>query len=802
MIGQFLLRAGTSAVIVFALICLSARQAPPAEISNSSERLPATDEVRITDISRAVQTNRPISIARPFVQGEIHDFAQALINGSPLPTQCDVKNRWPDGSLKFAIVSFIVPSIPPKGSVTITFSNQPSGNNGGFLTKADMLSPAYNFDGQILLTGTANHRISARSIVIAADSCNDPGNDVDGGRYLCTYWLRGPIVTAVILEDRTTARSFDVNTDGLAGNPLHPIFEAWFYPQNNAVQLGYTLEDDWASMSPVKSARDQTYSLIVTSGDKNPVTEYTNGTFTQITRSRWHKAFWLNQPDVQKVVNVDYNWPYLAQTKFLPHWDTTLKIASSLMATKVRAFAGVNRTLEGCSNCYSGGGGIGNFQKGLNSTGAADWHGPLTTWDIIYLISQNPGMYSVMIGNADLGGRIPYFYREADTDAGHGQHFDAPSVGRVQTFGRVVSINARTQVSLVDTTTQSCNTNYAADWINFGGSGEDTGGWDTDTSHWPNLAYASYLSTGRYAYYEEQIMQSAYAVAGSPGTRGCVQANLGSLRQGSAGYWYIDQERGTDWMARENAMGAFIAVDGSPEQAYFRDKLFANLAVWEGCHNIKNDIPGNYLAAWSYGETIRGGHYPLCAGTTLGSWTQGVNGAGGYQTNAPLNQSGVNAPSSANANFQNSYSSVMIGWIDDFGFCPHTNGVCQMLDYVANRYLNMVLNPASNMYNLSDYVYPTLDASGKQITSWAANQALYASQPTGWPTCGSQNPDEWYAAEGMAAMSYFYTLTSLQGAYSGRMAYDKIRSSMKCINGFPGTDFASGSPKWDITPRQ
>ena len=448
-----------------------------------------------------------------------------------------------------------------------------------------------------------------------------------------------------------------------------------------------------------------------------------------------------------------------------------------------------------------GGGGIGNFQKGLNSTGAADWHGPLATWDIIYLISQNPGMYGVMIGNADLGGRIPYFYREADTNAGQGQHFGAPSGGNVQTFGRVVSINARTQVSLVDTTTQGCNTNYAADWIHFGGSGEDTGGWDTDTSHWPNLAYASYLSTGRYAYYEEQIMQSAYAVAASPGTRGCVQANLGSLRQGSAGYWYVDQERGTDWMARENAIGAFIAMDRSPEQSYFKDKLLANLAVWEGCHNIKNDIPGNYSTAWSYGATVRRPSYPLCAGTTLGSWTQGVNGTGGYQTNAPLNQAGVNAPSSANANFQNAYSSVMVGWIDDFGFCPHTNGVCQMLNYVANRYLNMALNPAANIYNLSDYVYPTLDSNGKQIASWAANQALYASQPTNWPACGSQNPDEWYLAEAIASMSYFYTLTSLDGGYNGRAAYEKIRSSVKCLSGFPGTDFASGSPKWDITPR-
>ncbi len=54
-------------------------------------------------------------------------------------------------------------------------------------------------------------------------------------------------MTAVLLEDRTPARKFDSNTDGLPGNPLHPIFEAWFYPQNKSVQLGYTLENDWAS---------------------------------------------------------------------------------------------------------------------------------------------------------------------------------------------------------------------------------------------------------------------------------------------------------------------------------------------------------------------------------------------------------------------------------------------------------------------------------------------------------------------------------------------------------------------------
>ena len=317
--------------------------------------------------------------------------------------------------------------------------------------------------------------------------------------------------------------------------------------------------------------------------------------------------------------------------------------------------------------------------------------------------------------------------------------------------------------------------------------------------------------TGQYAYYEEQLMQSAYAVAGSPGSRACVNATGGANRQGAAGYWYIDQERGTDWMARENAIGAFIAVDGSPEKAYLLDKLNANMAVWEGVHNIANDIPGNYSAAWTFGNTVRI-HYPSAAGTVLGSWTQGpsTGPSGAYPPNYPLclankaapcpSSQFANAPFGANANFQNAYSSVMLGWINDMGYCPQTGGQCQVLGFVANHFINEALNPASNIYHLSDYVYPTLDASGKQITSWAEDQTFYipGGQGTSWPACGQQTTDEWYTAENMSAMSYFYTLTSSQGKYSGASAYNKLRTSavQRCI-----ADFSNKSPKWDITPR-
>ena len=780
---------------------------------------PAGDDVTISDASGSGQTNRAVSIARAFVEGEIADFAQASINGSTLLTQCDVRNRWPDGSLKFAVVSFVVPSIPANGSVVVSFSNQASGNNMGFLAQSDMMGATYNFDGQIQLTGAASHNISARAILSAAGSCHDPASDPDGGQFECTYWLKGPIVTAVILEDRS-GRSFDVNTDGGTGNPLHPIFEAWFYPQGNLVQLGYTLENSWASTTASNSARDQKYSVVLTGGNSNPATLFTNGSFTHITRSRWHRTFCVNGPGAGganacgPLMHINQNWAYLAETKFTPHWDPNLKIAASKISGEVNRFTSTNQTLAGNAN------GVGYYpgpnQGGMDATGAAEYHGPLTTWDIITLMTQDPGMLNVTLGNASLGNAIPYFYREADTNAGQGQTFDnSGTPGNVRTQGRVVSINARTQLSLLDTTAQSCNNNFAADWINFGTGGQDLGVWGTaelDTSHWPNLAYTAYLLTGQYAYYEEQLMQAAYAIAASPGARACTQpTNNQSLRMGSAGYWYVDQERGTDWMARENALGAFIAVDGSPEKAYFEDKLRANIAVWEGVHKLPNDLGSSYAAAWTYGNTVRINNL-AAAGTPLGAWTHGpAVGPNGYAANFPLCLGNTaspcpasqfsGAPQDGNSNFQNAYSAVMIGWINDLGYCP---GNCAILGYVANHFINEALNPASNIYHLSDYVFPTLDSSGGEITSWAEDQTFYFAQPTSWPKCGAQNADEWYTGEDMAAMSYFYTMTSSQGGYSGATAYNTLRSAqdaLGCVNNTPGADFPTASPKWDITPR-
>ena len=799
---------------------------------------PAGDQITISDESGLLQINRPVSVARPFAQGEIANFAVASINGTDLLTQCDVKNRWPDGSLKFAIVSFVVPSISANGSVTVSFSNQTTGNNTGALAKSDMLTSPYNFDGQIQLAGAVSHNLSARAILNAATSCSSPTTDPDGTitSNLCTYWLQGPIVTAVILEDRT-GRSFDVNADGGSGNPLHPRFEAWFYPSTNQVQLGYTLEDIWASATATSSARDQALnSVVLTGGNANPVTEFTNGAFTMITRSMFHKTYCINGPNAGaqfdcagSSLHIDHNWPYLATTKTLPHWDTTLQVLPSAIAGEYSSLFGnaAALALQGCpvTACVEGFPGIGGYPTALDGTGASPHHGLVPTWDTFYLMTQcdagnstssacgagKPGdMRAVMLTNADLAGRIPYWFREADTNAGHGQTFDNSGVpGNVQTLGRVVSINARTQISLYDVTATvgQCNTNYTADYINYGGSGQDLGNWagNQDTGHWPNIAYASYLATGQYHYYETQMMQAANALANSPGTRACTQPTQnGSLRMGSLGYWYVGDERGTNWTKRENLYGAFLAVDGSPEKAYFLDKLNANLAIEEALHGIPNDVGPNYAAAYTYAQTSRCngiGYCPASLSSPLGVWnsynpayTEDGQVTGSFFQNG----SGQPIPQSADSNFQAAFSGVMVGVAYEMGFTSSA-----LLQYTTKRYIHLTQDSAANIYTLSDYVFPTTDVNGNWFTSYSAMVPYYAHYPTHWPGIGGgtcQGGDEPYDLEGLAALSYGYALSD--SGFSAASGWNAMRSQLQPCWGdtTAGYGFAF-DPKWDITPR-
>src|SRR5690348_12405357 len=152
-------------LITAIVLCFTANlpATPAMSLVDRRQTATALDTVILSDTSRKTQTNRPVSISRIFRSGEISQFAQAVVDRGvgPVLTQCDVKSRWPNGSLKHAIVSFTLPAIAPGKPVTVSFQNQASGNNNNPLSPAKMLAPNFNFDAQIRLTGRASAIISA-----------------------------------------------------------------------------------------------------------------------------------------------------------------------------------------------------------------------------------------------------------------------------------------------------------------------------------------------------------------------------------------------------------------------------------------------------------------------------------------------------------------------------------------------------------------------------------------------------------------------------------------------------------------
>ena len=94
------------------------------------------------------------SLASPTtITASAQQCPQTLINGTPATSQADVKNYYPDGSVEFAIIAVVIPTLPTTGSTTLTF--QPAACNNTALTSAAMLSSTYNWDAQIGFQGLA-----------------------------------------------------------------------------------------------------------------------------------------------------------------------------------------------------------------------------------------------------------------------------------------------------------------------------------------------------------------------------------------------------------------------------------------------------------------------------------------------------------------------------------------------------------------------------------------------------------------------------------------------------------------------
>lgn len=533
------------------------------------EAVPNT--MSITNKSGTVVSNYPLQFGRAFNQGVIPNFPQVVAHGTTLLTQADVKNRYQDGSVKFAVISVMIPSLPATGTIELSFKNQSSGNNQG-LSKEQMLDLSYDFDAYMTLTnGDVTKSVSARQML-------------ESGHY--KIWTQGSVAQTIELADDSKSRTYDIGFD--AYEPFRPRFHATFWPQTKQVHVRFVGEN-----SNSQEIEHISYNLTLSLGEKSPTEVYSIALDGSVQPAKhhwamthWTKQFWINgQPE--KKVNIDHNLKYLTQSRFIPNFDTRITIQESAIAALY-----ANWWTKFKNDLYDGSWNRGSvWQSAMATAGGRPEIAPIPQWHMFWLYTGDYRMRELALGITDIAAAVPAHIRENEPTKNLLRR-DLPGAGTG--LGHTISTTDRRTIAI-----------HRPDMLNYTYSkpehrvvtvGPYMGApWTLDGAHQSAAFYVPYLLTGDAYYLHEMYFWAGYSACRYNGANFSVPGRGPTGLEGGIN----DELRGGGWVLRNRAELAFIAPDDHPEKIYFTILTNEALARWEGSFGITDtQAVGSVMYEW------------------------------------------------------------------------------------------------------------------------------------------------------------------------------------------------------------
>jgi hypothetical protein len=237
------------------------------------------NSVRIVERTGAAQASRPFTLFRSFANDEICGYPQPFADGAAItPWQSDVWSRWPAsalcpaGAVKTSYISFRL-SLAADQTIVVDFRENANPCSSGdqnacaaaALTQSSMLSfNGGNWGAKMTVTASPQGTSSVQNV--------DARAMMSAGVW--SYRLRGPVVTQVVVEDRTTARSYDIGwRESWTVRPTETIYES--------TRTTINVEDasNWLSLSrPFKVVMDSEILSICYVTATTLIVGTTNGT--------------------------------------------------------------------------------------------------------------------------------------------------------------------------------------------------------------------------------------------------------------------------------------------------------------------------------------------------------------------------------------------------------------------------------------------------------------------------------------------------------------------------------------------
>ena len=504
----------------------------------------ADNTVRVSSASGAAVLNYPLQFARAFIAGEIAHAPQVLVDGVPAQSQADVKNRWPDGSVKFAVISLVIPELPAAGAATLTFRDtaRMRRSHAAGWALAEMFP---DFDATIVISEIGASEASARQMLLAGDYA---------------VWAEGPVATTVVCHDRSPGRVYDIGFS--EHRSIHPWFVVTFWHQLGTAFIRYVAE-----ISNTECLEAQTYDLVLRAGG---AVVYSQAEVAQRAATRWTRSAWYGG-DVEPRVNIDHNLRYLAATKLVANYDPTIVIPEATIAAHHEAWLSTDRSI----------GGAGWFCKYMPTTGGRKDIGIAVSWAVSALLTGDWRYRAIMTGQAELAGAWNRMMREGD--------HSKPN------FGRTVHVHTRPSYWYMDARV----TPAPEDAVTVIAAGADDG-WFADTAHQPDPFTIPYLLTGDPYYLDSlELWNGSNSLSTNPGP---------GVNGRGGGYfvaWGDGQVRAQAWMYRTLFHAAALMPDADPLRAEFARMVSDAIAKDEGQRGVTGTAYEG-TPRWLYGGTALG----------------------------------------------------------------------------------------------------------------------------------------------------------------------------------------------------
>ena len=308
---------------------------------------PATVSAATDGLTTVHLTTGWATFGEAFPEGE----AVGRLQLGNLATQTDVKTTWPDGSIRFAIVSALVPAA---GTYTIQ-STSSSSSAGRFAPPIPIATVSLTIGG-----------VPYTAALPRAESSD--------------YWLNG----SQVVEWRSVVTPVDPQ-----GNP-HPFLRVYFDTRAYASgqdRLDVTVENDLN----VPGATAVTYDARIVAGGQ---TLFSQDGVNQGYLTRWRKVFDLGLTESQ----VTHDFGSFIDAGALPQYSSA--ISDQDYSTDGPTFAILGRG--------------GNSYDYMGSTGGRPEIAPYPDWTARYLVHQTPDQAAYVMANGDLAGSWPVHIRETD----------------------------------------------------------------------------------------------------------------------------------------------------------------------------------------------------------------------------------------------------------------------------------------------------------------------------------------------------------------------------------------------------